>query len=389
MTTETYDWQSIIALNLTSTLAQVGQFGIPFVVLPLWMALHGADTLQLSLFASSLWLGQFPGLAIAPYLSRRFGAKRVILLALLSTAFALCVIAWGHSALWLPAGVLAGLGQGLRWIGLEPWLYRIAPGHARGRLVGFHETLIALAPIVAPILAASWGLDGNAPLWLGIGFVLVAALPLFWAHEQRTMTTLPAGNVTERNAFWRFPREQMFVLGAAVALIGGMSEAAFIGLFPVFGMAHQLDAEKIATLLTTFGLGGLLFQYAAGWLADHRGMLFTCLCCCAGTALLALVLTLDLSLFAMHAAIFCLGGLLTAYLTLALIASAKTVGGSMASNMSIVSMVYTLSAVMGPLLAGTATNWLGGNGLMWTLALLAVLISVYLGRMARRIMAPC
>lgn len=383
MNNDNYDWQSIAALNLSSTLAQVGQFGIPFVVLPLWMALHGADTAQLSLFASSLWLGQFPGLAFAPSLSRRYGAKAVIVLALLSTALALCAMAWGSSVLWLPAGVVAGFGQGLRWIGLEPWLYRIAPGHARGRLVGFHETLIAFAPIIAPLLAAVWGLDGSAPLWLGIGFVSLAVVPLFWAHEHRDSITLPAIKGTAPPTTWRFPKERMFVVGVAIALVGGMSEAAFIGLFPVFGMAHQRDAQQIATLLTTFGAGGFLFQYAAGWLADHRGMLFTCMGCCAGTAVVACVLTLDLNLYAMYAAIFCLGGLLTAYLTLALIASAKTVGGNMASNMSVISMVYTLSAVMGPLIAGGAVNVWGGDGLMWALALLAISMTGYLARLAR------
>jgi len=66
MNTLQYDWRSIAALNVVSTLAQVGQFGIPFIVIPLWLEQQGATTFQLSLFASSLWLGQLPGLHWAP-----------------------------------------------------------------------------------------------------------------------------------------------------------------------------------------------------------------------------------------------------------------------------------------------------------------------------------
>jgi MFS family permease len=161
-----------------------------------------------------------------------------------------------------------------------------------------------------------------------------------------------------------------------------MSESAFIGLFPVFGTAHQLDAAQIASLLASFGLGGLLMQYVAGWLADHRGLAFASLCCCIGTAVVALALTCALGPLLLHAAVFCLGGLVTAYLTLALIGSAKTQGGSMTRNMSAVSMVYTLSAVVGPLAAAGAMHALGGNGLMWVVAGFALLMAVYVARVA-------
>jgi MFS family permease len=378
----TFDWRSIAALNTVSTLAQVGQFGIPFIVLPLWLEQQGADTLQLSLFASCLWLGQLPGLGWAPRMVQRLGAKRVIVVALLSTLFALLTLASGWPGLWLPAGLLAGFGQGLRWIGLEPWLYRIAPGHARGRLIGFHETLIALAPIVAPAFTRWTGVDGVAPLGIGIGFVVIAALPLLWATEEPPMPARMAEESTPPQPFWHLPKEGIFMVGVVLALFGGMSESAFAGLFPIYGKAHQLDAVNIASLMMSFGVGGLLFQYGFGWLADHKGMRFAGLCCSVSAVAAALLLILPLSLTLMHVAVFWVGGLTTAYLTLALIAGAKTQGGSMAGNMSALSMIYTFTAIAGPLLAGGAIQVLGGNGLMWTLAAFAVAMTVGLARLA-------
>lgn len=376
-----FDWRSIAALNTVSTLAQVGQFGIPFIVLPLWLEQQGADTLQLSLFASCLWLGQLPGLGWAPHMVQRLGARRVILIALLSTALALLAMMSGMTALWLPAGLLAGFGQGLRWIGLEPWLYRIAPGHARGRLIGFHETLIALAPIVAPAFTRWTGVDGVAPLGIGIGFVVIAALPLLWARQEPPMPARMTEESTPAKPFWHLPKDSIFMAGVVLALFGGMSESAFAGLFPIYGKAHQLDAVDIASLMMSFGFGGLLFQYFFGWLADHRGLRFAGLCCSASAVGAALLLLLPLSLVLMHIAVFWVGGLITAYLTLALIAGAKTHGGSMAGNMSALSMIYTLTAIAGPLLAGGAVQVLGGNGLMWTLAGFAVLMTAGLARL--------
>ena len=171
-----FDWLTIGALNSVSALAQIGQFGIAFVVLPVWLAQQGLDPTQLGMFAASLWLGQLPGLALAPWLSKHFGPRKVILAGLLCTVIALFWIAVSAWPFWLIGGTLAGLGLGLRWIGLEPWLYNIAPAHARGRLVGFQETMIAIAPIVGPLLAGYFSLHGSSVFWIGTVFTVAVKM---------------------------------------------------------------------------------------------------------------------------------------------------------------------------------------------------------------------
>ena len=116
---------------MPDALAQIGQFGIAFVVVPVWLAQQGLDATQLGLFASALWLGQLPGLGLAPALIARFGARAVTLAGLLCTPCALGWMPCGDWPGWLPAGALAGFGISLRWIGVEPWLYHLAPGEAR------------------------------------------------------------------------------------------------------------------------------------------------------------------------------------------------------------------------------------------------------------------
>jgi hypothetical protein len=74
-----------------------------------------------------------------------------------------------------------------------------------------------------------------------------------------------------------------------------------------------------------------------------------------------------------------LGGFITSFLTLALIASTKTSSGDIVSNVSMVSMLYTVSAIVGPLVAGASMNASHGDALMWftstaSLALVGVLV---------------
>ena len=382
---EAFDWRTISALNTTSALAQVGQFGIAFVVLPVWLAQQGLDAAQLGLFAASLWLGQLPGLALAPWLSRRFGPRKVITAGLLCTLLALWGIAWLLWPLCLAGGMLAGFGLGLRWIGLEPWLYSIAPDHARGRLVGFHETLIALAPIVAPVLAGALGLQGLALFWVGSGFCLAALLPLALAAPA------PAEPVAAAAVFGGGPlaglgqawQEPVFRQGVLVALLGGMMEAALSGLFALFAQGRSMAVGQIADLLALFGLGGLLLQYGVGWLADHRGVGVAARWCAVATALVAAVLAAwPLGPWLTGLAVFLLGGFITAFLTLALIASTVARAGSLSGNVSRISMLYTGSAVLGPLAAAAAMQASNGDALMWFTAAAAVLLALLLGRRA-------
>jgi MFS family permease len=376
-----FDWRTISALNTVSALSQIGQFGIGFVMLPVWLAQQGLDAGQLGLFAASLWLGQLPGLALAPWLCRRLGFKPLIVSALLASVVALIGIALTGWPYWLLGGALIGFSLGLRWIGVEPWLYRIAPAHARGRLVGFHETLIALAPIVAPVLVGYFGLQGTAIFWIGIGFVLASLLPLAVARQPPAPEPNPSTDYVTVPAK-KLARDLIFRQGMVIALMGGMLEAAVSGLFAPFAQGHGMSVNQTADLLAVFGLGGLLLQYGVGWLADHHGVSTAARYSAAGTMLLTLALTLPLPHLWLLVVVFLLGGYITAFLTLALIASTLTTSGDMARNVSQMSMLYTASAISGPLIAGTVMKATHSDALMWFAAAAALVMLGGLLRLA-------
>ena len=95
-------------------------------------------------------------------------------------------------------------------------------------------------------------------------------------------------------------------------------------------------------------------------------------------ALVSVALALPLNHALVVLSVFFLGGFITAFLTLALIASTTTPSGNMASNVSMISMLYTVSAVAGPLLAGATIKATDGNALMWFTAAAAVVMGIAL-----------
>jgi MFS family permease len=167
-----------------------------------------------------------------------------------------------------------------------------------------------------------------------------------------------------------------------IALLGGMMDAAVSGLFAPYAQGHAISVSQTADLLAVFGLGGLLMQYGVGWLADHRGVRTAALYCAAGTVLVTLALTLPLSHVGLVASVFLLGGLITAFLTLALIASTTTSTGSMARNVSQISMLYIVSGTAGPLMAGATMQATHSDALMWFIAAAATVMFGALVRLA-------
>src|ERR1700721_368829 len=108
-------WRAIGALTTVSALAQIGQFGIGFMVLPVWLAHHGLDAPRAGLFSAAQWAGMVTGLLAAPLLAERIGAKATVTLGLAASIAAFAMMGWLAWPLWLIPGVLTGLGIGLRW----------------------------------------------------------------------------------------------------------------------------------------------------------------------------------------------------------------------------------------------------------------------------------
>ena len=145
-------WRSIIALNGVSTLSQIGQFGIGFIILPVWLTQIGMTAGQAGLLAAAQWSGMLITLFLAPKCVEWIGARNTVLVGLLLSIIAFALTPQLQWPLWLLTGALIGMGMGLRWIANETWLFKLTPEDSSGKVVGIHESLIALAGIIAPAL---------------------------------------------------------------------------------------------------------------------------------------------------------------------------------------------------------------------------------------------
>jgi len=367
-------WRAVAALTAVSTLSQIGQFGIGFMVLPVWLAHQGLDAPRAGLFAAAQWAGMFVGLLLAPRLIERIGSKLTVSLGLAASLIAYASFGALSWPAWILPGMLTGLGIGLRWIANETWLYSLVPADKSGKVVGVHETLIASAGVLAPALAVYAGVSGTLVFTSGSLLTLAAAVPL-WLTRSSSPQPVREPHVAHGT---RRELGPVVCLGLVTIAVGGIGDGALYGLFPLFADSRGLTAAQTATMLACFGIGGMALQFPVGWLADRAGLAATVILCAltSTAAIVAFAFAPAASLAYVGAALL-LGGMNSAYITLGMYAAACGDKQAITRNMRVLSLAFTACSIAGPLFAGAAMKALGNDLLMWQLAIMSGALMTY------------
>jgi MFS family permease len=192
----------------------------------------------------------------------------------------------------------------------------------------------------------------------------------------------------------------MLSLGAWLAGLGGWIEGALLGLMPVFAADQGLASADTALLTALLGVGGVLFQFPIGWLADLRGVAWAARWATAFAGTIT-VLTLGWAAglwgdgtpgsaaWALGALAVVIGGVSPGLLTLGLThATQDPRGAAITAQVRQVSLVYTLLSAAGPLAAGSLIEATGSSlALLWqqlaVVGLLAALLFWPHGRAGR------
>ena len=390
--------RSLVALNAVSTLAQVGQYGLGTSLLPLAQEARGVPAWLIGLSSAAFWFGMLAGLLLAGRATRAWGYRRTVVAGMGLSALAFGITPALPAAAWaLPAAAI-GMGLGLRWIANETWLYRMAPAHSRGRIVGLHETLIGLAAIAGPMLVAATGVQRALPFWLGSLACGLAVLPLgaatlLSASPETTAAAAvgapaaagaPSPPRARRSLAWLAGLS----LGAWLAGLGGWIEGGLLALLPVVATDQGLSSTEAAWLLTLLGVGATACQLPIGWLADVKGGVWTARLgtALAGAATLLVLLQPGAASLAVMA--LALGAVTGGLLTLGMVfASSGADGAAITARVRQVSITYTTLSGIGPLVAGAVVSQSGHSGALMVLQLGLVLALAWLLRPAGRAVA--
>jgi len=298
--------------------------------------------------------------------------------ALVAASFALMPVL-ATPGWWLVLRLLAGIGLALPWLAGETWINTVSVDAVRGRILATYTVLLFGGWAAGPQLIDVLGTDGLVPYAVGVGAMALCALPLV-VGRRLAPAIHGAGRFDLRAAVALAP----IAIGAAV--VGGIAEFGYLALLPSYALAAGLTEGEGLRLLTVLIVGGIVLQFAVGWLADRfdRRRLLTALCAALALAVTALALTLGDGAPAIAAA-FVLGGVVMSFYAvgLAILGQHVPVERLALANAAFL-MAYESGAVVGPLVGGAAMDVWKPHGVALVMVAVAAAFAVVTWRDAPR-----
>lgn len=347
-------------------------FGMTTPVLAVLLQQAGWGAVVIGAFSMLPFLLVGTLIPVVPRLLARFGLVPVYRVgAALELVGAIGYAVGDHIVLWSLCSVLSGIGAAALWNATEALLAAEAPPDMRGRVMGLYQTALGAALALGPFVPALLRLQARTVLWLAAALVVACLLLVLTASSRHARPVAASQGGT-----WEALRHVPWL--AALAFSGGVFEAGLSAIVAAqaSGMGMQLGAA--VSVAGAVGIGSFLFQYPAGWAADHLPVrrVFTAAALFLAVASLAIAFAAQAT-WLLWVCGWVWGGFGGALYTLTMVQVAHTFDGrATAGGAAAMITGYTWGGTLGPVLSGGA---LQAGGLV---ALAAFLLLVALGALA-------
>jgi MFS family permease len=366
-------------LSLVAVISAAMIFGLTYSLTAPLVALNlserGVGETMIGLNAAMHALGVLLVAPILPRLAGRFGARPLILFALLLTAVLLLLFpAFPLVWMWFVLRIGLGIGAEILFVLTETWASELSDDKTRGRIMATYTALLSLGFAGGPLILSFTGPDGLLPFAVGAGVALLALLLM--VHPGVIQPAMQAHGHGNLLRFMRLAPVAMSTtaLNAAVETAG----LSFLALYAVrLGWEEQAGTQLITTLM----LGAILLQLPIGWLCDkvNRRRLMLGLATLSTAGALAWPLLLREPWIA-YPALFLWGGVFVGiYTTMLAIIGARFRGTDLVGVYAAMGLFWGAGALFGPSLVGVALD-LTTHGLPLLVALACAGFTLFLLR---------
>ena len=360
----TSDQRRSLAAAIICTSAVGTTMGLMWPLLSLILDGQGVDGRLIGLSSATQSLAGLVMSPFVPWLISLFGMRRTaggcILVILAALAF---LHLFENVYPWFAIRLVLGAAVTTLFLCTQTWVNRLAPDHARGRIIGIYGFLWSAGFGMGPLIIRIAGAGGWPPFLIAILLVALAGIPLLLAAEPEVLVYRPG-----------LPRLPPLLSLAGVALAAslfqGTMDATGDSFFPLFGLRNGLAQGDAVTMLIVLQIGVLAIQLPIGWAADrmNRSRLLLVMTVLAFVICLLLPHMVHLPL-GLWPSLFLLGVATGGVWTVSLALMGEVFRGEqLASALALRSILYGLGAVVGPPIGGLALGAWSGSGLPMMLA---------------------
>ena len=288
-----------------------------------------------------------------PALTTRYGAFRLIVVALIMTAILmLCFPAVPSYWLWFPLRFGLGIAAELLFVLTETWASELSTDATRGRVMAGYTALLSLGFAGGPLILSFTGPDGYLPYIVGAGLVVLALLLLVFSNLR-----LPAPQTGGSVKLLRYMRLSPLAM-ATTGLNAGIETAglSFLSLYAIrLGWNEQTGTQ----LITMMMVGAICLQLPIGWIGDKvdrfKLMVVLSIISVIGAILWPYLLQEQ---WLAYPALFVWGGAFVGlYTTMLAIIGTRYKGSDLVGIYAAMGVFWGAGALLGPTLAGVAQDF--------------------------------
>ncbi|TYR79198.1 MFS transporter [Priestia megaterium] len=231
----------------------------------------GVSSTLNGLNAAGLYIGI---LLISPFMEaplRKYGYKPVILVGGLFVIIALSLFPlWKSVVFWFILRLIIGIGDHALHFATQTWITSFSPKESRGRNISLYGLSFGIGFAIGPLMANLVKINEALPFILSAILCLITWGFLFFLQNEFPEQDVAVNSLPE--TMKRFSQAIKYGWIAFLSPFGyGFLESSLNGSFPIYGLRIGLNIEFISLLLTTFAVGGIVFQLPLGILSDKYG----------------------------------------------------------------------------------------------------------------------
>jgi MFS family permease len=317
-------------------------------------------------------------LLIAPWmpaLASRFGARRLIFLALMITGAVLALFTQVQDVnWWFPLRILLGAAAEALFVMSETWTNELCLEQSRGRTMAIYTASLSLGMVLGPALLSVLGVGTRAYLaGAAVALAAVVFVGMPWVMA-------PARSHPARAHPMTYAR--LAPVAMATTVLNAGVETAGLSFIALYATRQGWTEGDAMRLISTLMLGAILLQLPIGWLADRFDKRKLVLALAAISAFGALLWPFALGEpWLAFGLVFAWGGLFVGIYTVMLaMVGSRFSGGELVGVYAVMGMAWGLGALVGPALAGVAMGVNALFGLPGIIALGCAAFAVFLKR---------
>ena len=285
--------------------------------------------------------------------------------------------AWGFMRL------INGVDMACAYVIIESWLNSLSTKSTRGRIMSVYMIVSYTAYSCSQLFLKYIDVTEFAIFAIVSILMSLSIMPLTLSKARQPREEMIKEKVPLKKLFRIFP------LGSIGVFAIGLVSGSFWAMSPVFLKNAGLTTADVATFISFVYLGGLLFQWPAGWLSDLINRKFVIALCSTMTIVASYLLYLEIisytgnvSMLFMIAVLYGAGNYPIYSLFVALANDAVPENMSFVKVSSTLQSLYGSGLLLGPLFGSAVMNFFGNNSLvLFVIFGQMVILAIAIGRM--------